>query len=163
MTISSAERSEISAQDGVAGLSWNEVFAIMGQYLDEIAKRHSGHADLAMDRRFEPNPVPSKEPDPSPWRSQAFSLLITGIALEEVLAKLPKTEFSAHLRTALDSVFPSDETFTPKRPNPGGPVEMAVELGLFAQSLANGALRDRMSAVAGQLLLRGLKTRTDKL
>lgn len=163
MAVLSAERSEILAQDGVAGLSWNEVFAIMGQYLDEIAKRHSGHAGLAMDRRLEPNPVPWKEPDPSPWRSTAFSLLITGIALDEVLARLPKTEFSAHLRTALDSVFPSDEGLAPNPRGPGGPVEMAMELGLFAQSLANGVLRDRMSAVAGQLLQRGLKNRTNGL
>lgn len=161
----SAERPEISAQRGVAGLSWNEVFAIMRQYLDEIARRHSGHGDLAMDRRLEPSPVPWKEPDPSPWR---FSLLITGIAFEEILAKLPKTEFSAQLRTAFDSVFlgPDDDT-TPTNPVLGprgpGPVEMAMELGLFAQSLANGALRDRISAVAGQLLQRGLQNRTSKL
>jgi len=163
MNTLSAERFEISAQDGEAGLSWNEIFAIMRQYLNEISKRHRGHADLAMDRWFEPTPVPWKEPDPSPWRSPAFLLLITGIVLEEVVAKLPKTEFAADLRTALDSVFPSDEGLAPNPRGPGGPVEMAVELGLFAQSLASGALRDRMSAVAAQLLLRGLKNRTDKL
>jgi len=155
------ERSESTTQDGVTGLSWNEVFAIMRQYLHETSDRHSGRADLMMDRRAEPNPVPWKEPDPSPWRSAALSLLITGIALDEVLARLPKSDFATDLRSALEAVMPNPEDMPPGPRHPGGPVEMAMEIGLFAQSLANGALRDRMSAVAGQLLRHKLGNRIE--
>jgi hypothetical protein len=114
-------------------LSWNNVFAIIRQYLN------GGR----------------NEPDPSPWISAAFSLQITGIALHQVVAALPKSDLASQLRAAVHAVFPGPDDQTPK--GPGAP-RMGVELGLLAQSLEPGILRDRISVIAGQSVLCDLAT-----
>jgi hypothetical protein len=99
--------------------------------------------------------VPESGPSPDPWLP-AVSLLISEISLRDIASRLPAGKSRNELVSAADeglSKFIDDFCGTPPHPRPIVFLA-AAELAAFGSSLAEGALRNQIFEVAGQLIQR---------
>jgi len=145
--------------------SWNDLMRALLH--DPFLGSPHRHLHTAMlQARSASDPMPgwvAGDPEPTPWLPAAVSHLVRLASLKAAASSLSQAS-RAHLTSQIDASIAAyiDEDICPpprRWPFPGpppGPLAVASELAMVANSLAEGSLRTDLLRVSGQIVEKAL-------